>query len=66
MFLHPASLAPQEQMSVQYNLLDLHLQREVSQADLLQPHFTNWSRVSGAGGNFVIIGTNMSPSRFQP
>ena len=38
----------------------------MSQADLLLPHFTSWSRVSVAGGNVVIIGTKMSPSRFHP
>ena len=66
MFLHESSSAPQQHKSVQYKLLALHLHRDVSHTDLLQLHFISCRRVSGAGGNVVIMGIYLSQYRLQP
>ena len=49
--LHESSSAPQQHKSVQYKWMALYLHRDVSQTDMLQPHFISCIGVSGAGGN---------------
>ena len=49
--LHESSSAPRQHKSVQYKWFALHLHRDVSHTDMLQPHFISCRGVSGAGGN---------------
>ena len=49
--LHESSSAPQQHKSVQYKWFALYLHRDVSHADMLQPHFISCRGASGAGGN---------------
>ena len=49
--LHESSSALQQHKSVQYKWFTLYLHRDVSQTDMLQPHFISCRGVSGAGCN---------------
>ena len=49
--LHESSSAPQQHKSVQYKWFSFYLHRDLSQTDMLQPHFISCRGVSGAGGN---------------
>ena len=49
--LHESSSAPQQHKSVQYKWFALYLRRDVSNTDMLQPHFISCRGVSEAGGN---------------
>ena len=49
--LHESSSAPRQHKSVQYKWFTLYLHRDVSNTDMLQPHFISCRGVSGAGGN---------------
>ena len=49
--LHESFSAPQQHKSVQYKWFTSYLHRDVSQTDMLQPHFISCRGFSGAGGN---------------
>ena len=51
--------------SVPYKLLALHLHRDVSHTELLQPHFISCRGALGSGGNVVLTEIYLSQSRFQ-
>ena len=53
--LHESSSAPQQHKSVQYKWFTSYLHRDVSQTDMLQPHFISCRGVSGAGGKHARI-----------
>ena len=48
--LHGRSSPPQQHKSIKYKWLALHLNRDVSQIDLLQPHFISCRVAWGGGG----------------
>ena len=51
---------------IPYKWLALHLHRDVSHTDLLQPHFISCRGASGSGDKFRHNGIYLSKSRFQP